>query len=75
MEADKWFLKTLNSLVDIKSLHYTLINEINERVYNLSDEYIIALVERFFILEVESKNINNDRHVEWRNYLIEKGKS
>ena len=39
------------------------------------NEYIIALVERFFILEVESKNINNDRHVEWRNYLIEKGKS
>lgn len=75
LEADKWFLKALNSSVDITSLHYTLINEINERVYNLSDEYIIALVESFFILEVESKNINNDRYVEWRNYLIEKGKS
>ena len=73
LEAREWFGITLKKNIDISNLHKYLIEEVDARIYSLSQEYKIEVLKSLFSYFASYENSIEERYKEWSSYVGQKG--
>ena len=73
LEAREWFGITLKKNIDISNLHKQLIEEVDARIYSLSQEYKIEVLKSLFSYIASYENSIEERYKEWSTYIGQKG--